>query len=686
MYLNVQSFVRPSTDQIIWRVPISSNGEQANKGTLMPQMSADRRYVLFESEATNLVPGDTNNARDIFHKDLVTGVVSRVSVGSKNEQGLSFSTDAHMSDDGRHVVFASWASNFVPNDGNNVYDVFHKDMLTGKITLVSAGIDGNAAHGSSSGAHISADGRYVVFSSDANDLVPGDVNNTTDIFCRDLHTGTISLVSTNSAGAQANKGSFAAKMSANGRYVIFASSASNLVPDDKNGKDDIFRKDLQTGKIIRVSTRSDGGEANSDNLYLDGHVSSDGRYVVFVSNATNLVPGDTNNVSDVFLKDLQTGMITLASTSSDGKQANSYSSSAQVSDDGRYVVFTSKANNLVSGDTNGEQDIFCKDMLTGVITRLSTAAAGQQGSSASDAPQMSPDGRYVTFMSNADNLVSGDGNGIADIFLVDRFYQEHAGAIIQSRFVETTLAVGNASQASIAWGDGTSSTVVPASGQARFSHAYASAGSKAATVSLVEGALTWSVAHTIDTSSGTMVRNAAIADTLTGSAGRDTLNGDGTADVLLGLGGNDRLMGSSGDDRLDGGIGNDLLKGDTGNDRLSGGMGKDTLYGGSGRDVFMFGDREAGSSKSKADYIADFSRRQGDKIDLSAIDASTKKKGNQKFAFIGDEDSFTKAGQVRFEKFKSTTYVYLNTDNDGAAEGVIKLKGSLDMQKSWFVL
>jgi Ca2+-binding RTX toxin-like protein len=670
MYLNVQSVFRPSTDQIIWRVPVSSNGEQANKSVLSPQMSADRRYVLFDSEATNLVPGDTNDARDIFRKDLVTGVVSRVSVGSKNEQGLSFSTDAHMSDDGRHVVFASWASNFVPNDGNNLYDVFHKDMLTGKITLVSAGIDGNAADGSSSGAHISADGRYVLFSSDANDLVPGDANNAADIFCRDLHNGTISLVSTNSAGAQANNGSFAAKMSANGRYVVFMSSASNLVPDDKNGKADIFRKDLQTGKIIRVSTRSDGEEANSDDLYLDSHVSSDGRYVVFVSHATNLVPGDTNNVSDIFLKDLQTGMITLASTSSDGKQANSYSSNAQVSDDGRYVVFTSKANNLVSGDTNGEPDIFCKDMVTGVVTRLSTAAAGQQGSSSSDAPQMSPDGRYVAFSSHADNLVSGDGNGVTDIFLVDRFYQEHAGAIIQSRFVETTLSVGNASQASIVWGDGTSSTVAPANGQAHFSHAYASAGSKAATVSLVEGALTWSVAHTIDTNSGTMVRNTAVADTLTGSSGRDTLVGDGTADVLIGLGGNDRLVSGSG------------------NDRLSGGTGKDTLYGGKGRDVFVFGDRETGSSKGKADYIADFSRSQGDKIDLSAIDANTNKnkKGNQKFSFIGNEDGFTKAGQVRFEKFKSTTYVYLNTDNDGAAEAVIKLKGSFDMQKSWFVL
>jgi len=247
-------------------------------------------------------------------------------------------------------------------------------------------------------------------------------------------------------------------------------------------------------------------------------------------------------------------------------------------------------------------------------------------------------------------------------------YKANAAAIAQGRFIEVKLGVGTASKATVAWGDGTSSTISPAGGSAGFSHAYASTGSKAATVSLVEGALTWSVAHTVDLSTGTMVRNLAVADTLEGSAGRDSLNGDGTADVLLG------------------GAGNDRLKGYAGNDRLSGGTGQDTMYGSTGRDTFVFDDRETSASKSKADYIYDFSRRQGDKIDLGAVDANARKRGDQKFSFIGDDKTFSKAGEVRFEKTKGATYVYLNTDNDRAAEGVIKLKGTLELQKSWFVL
>jgi Ca2+-binding RTX toxin-like protein len=248
------------------------------------------------------------------------------------------------------------------------------------------------------------------------------------------------------------------------------------------------------------------------------------------------------------------------------------------------------------------------------------------------------------------------------------------------------LDVGSASSATIAWGDGTSSSVPAHGGTADFNHTYTSTGRKATVVTLNEGALTWSIAHNLDLTTGSMVRNTAVADTLSGGAGRDTLTGDSFANNLIGGGDNDRLSSAGGNDRLEGGSGNDVLSASSGNDRLIGGTGKDTLTGSTGRDVFVFDDRETGSSKAKADYITDFSGRRGDKIDLKLVDADTRKRGDQKFSFIGDETSFSKAGEVRFEKTKSATYVYLNTDSDRAAEAVIKLKGSIELSKSWFML
>lgn len=174
-------------------------------------------------------------------------------------------------------------------------------------------------------------------------------------------------------------------------------------------------------------------------------------------------------------------------------------------------------------------------------------------------------------------------------------------------------------------------------------------------------------------------------DRLETGLGNDTLLGGLGNDSLDASDGHDRLSGETGNDSLIGGAGNDVADGGLGNDRLIGGLGKDTLTGGTGRDVFVFDDRETGSSKSKADYITDFSGRNGDRIDLKLVDADTKKRGDQKYSFIG-EKAFTKAGQVRYEKTKKETYVYLNTDNDKAAEAVIKLKGAIDLQKGWFVL
>ncbi|MFL4995477.1 MAG: hypothetical protein ACJ8DF_02035, partial [Microvirga sp.] len=453
---------------------------------------------------------------------------------------------------------------------------------------------------------------------------------------------------------------------------------------------------------------------------------------------------------DIFLKDLNTGSVTRLSTAADGTQANGRSYDARFSADGRFVVFTSEASNLVAGDTNGVSDVFLKDLNTGAITRLSTAANGAQTDFDSYTPLFSPDGRSVVFESDATNLVAGDGNNRTDLFLVNLFYKANAAAILEGRFIETTLGVGSASSVNIAWGDGTSTTETPVAGKVSLHRAYASTGAKDAVVTLIEGALTWNVAHTLDLASGTMVRNTALADTLSGGAGSDTLTGDAFHNILNGNAGNDRLDGGFGADVMNGGAGDDTyvtdgadmivevagggtdtvltsgsfslaalaqvenltaadgtvrlaltgnnlanvltgnagvnkLSGGAGNDRLTGGLGQDSLTGGAGRDVFVFDDRDTSASKSRADYILDFSHRQGDRIDLRAIDANTRKRGDQNFSFIGTK-AFSKAGEVRIEKTKSVTYVSLNTDSDKAAEAVIKIKGALDFQKGWFVL
>ncbi|MBM6579823.1 PD40 domain-containing protein [Microvirga sp. BT689] len=536
------------------------------------------------------------------------------------------------------------------------------------VTRATTTATGAQASGNADVAQISADGRYVVFRSEATDLVPGDTNDEGDIFRKDLLTGEIILVSTAANGAQTIDGdSSYAGISADGRYVVFRSEATNLVAGDTNGRWDIFRKDLLTGEIVRVSTAAGGVQADED--AFGPQITPDGRYVVFTGDATNLVPGDTNARPDIFRKDLLTGEIVCVSTTATGAAATGGGSSdAQVSADGRYVVFESSATNLVTGDTNGASDIFRKDLITGEIVRVSTAAAGTQNLDGSSNAQISPTGRYVVFESSADNLVPGDTNGNNDIFRVDLVYKANMTAIAEGRFIDVRLGVGSASSATIAWGDGTSTTASPVEGSVLLSHAYAAAGIKTATISLVEGALTWVVPHTVNLAAGTMARNTALTDALSGGAASDILIGDAFANHLIANGGNDRLNGG------------------LGNDRLVGGTGKDTLTGNTGRDVFVFDDRETSSSKTKADTITDFKGRSGDRIDLKLVDANTKKRGDQKFSFIGDDEAFTAAGQVRYERTKGYTYVYLNTDSDKAAEAVIKLKGALDLSKGWFVL
>jgi Tol biopolymer transport system component len=380
-------------------------------------VSSDGRYVAFESAASNLVAGDSNSSRDVFVCDRQSGVVTMLSTDSAGVQGNADSIAPAISGDGRYVAFSSSAGNLVAGDSNAQDDIFLKDRLSGVTTRVStstAGVEGNNV---SSEASLSSDGRYVVFTSLATNLVGSDTNACTDVFLKDLASGTTTRVSTDSAGTQGNGESNSAMISGEGRYVAFVSLASNLTGGDVNMAGDIFVKDLQTGGTTRVSTSSTGTVANDESVHPS--ISNGGRYVAFTSDATNLVTGDTNLVRDIFVKDRQTGATTRVSTTSAGAEAAAASGAASISSDGRYVTFRSDAANLVSGDTNAAADVFLRDLASNVTTRVSTTSAGAEADDESVHPAISSDGRYVVFSSNAANLAAGDINGLRDVFVKD---------------------------------------------------------------------------------------------------------------------------------------------------------------------------------------------------------------------------------------------------------------------------
>lgn len=394
-----------------------ANGVSGNQRSDSAKVSADGRYIVFASSATNLVTGDGNGKSDIFVRDSVTGTTVRVSVSATGDEGSGDSFSPDISADGRYVVFQSSASNLVSGDSNGLSDIFVKDLQTGAVTRVNVDVGGGQATGGGSSAPaISADGKVVAFVSDATNLIASDGNGRADIFWKDLVTGGIARVNLTSAGAESLGGASAPVLSANGNVVAFYSMASDLVAGDTNSVSDVFVRDMTSGILTRVSVSASGSQTTEDSY--SPALSGDGRYVAFYSYAANLVTGDTNSKADVFVKDLVTGGVVRGSVDSHGGQVSGGNSYApQLSADGRYLVFASDANNLVAGDTNAATDVFVKDLQFGTVTRLSVNTLAQQGSYNSFAPAMSADGKWATFTSLASNLHPDDTNNLADVFI-----------------------------------------------------------------------------------------------------------------------------------------------------------------------------------------------------------------------------------------------------------------------------
>ena len=350
-------------------VSISSGGASGNGASSHPSISPDGRYVAFQSLATNLVPGDTNGSLDVFVRDRQAGTTERVSVSTAGVQGNGDSYAPSISADGQRIAFLANASNLVANDSNGHYDVFVRDRSSGTTACVSLTPGGVPGDADSALPAISADGRFVAFESVADDLVPGDVNQFIDVFVRDLQNGTTERVSVATGGAEAWDASYMPAISADGRYVSFSSWADNLVPGDVNFSDDIFVRDRLSGTTELVSIATSGAQEHGI-CDLSSSISADGRYVAFVSSASDLVPGDTNGVSDTFLRDRQRGTTERVSVASDGTQGNGNCDGSSVSADGRYVAFASRASQLVPGDTNAHEDVFVRDRAATGFTSL----------------------------------------------------------------------------------------------------------------------------------------------------------------------------------------------------------------------------------------------------------------------------------------------------------------------------
>lgn len=343
------------------RVSRASNGTQGNNGSGTPAISADGLTVAFVSAATNLASVDTNGVNDVFVHEQETGKTKRVSVATNGAQGDGASQEPSISSDGRLVAFSSEATNLVSGDTNGVQDIFIHNQAKGetkRISLSSSGAQGNEL---SRHACISADGRYVAFESAASNLVNGDTNGSFDIFVHERGSGVTRRVSIASDGTQGKKSSINPSISADGRYVAFESNANNLVSEDTNIYADVFVHDRLTGETTRVSIASNGTQGNEDSR--SPAISADGRYVAFASAASNLVSGDANSSVDIFIHDRVTRQTRRVSVASDGTEANLYSKEPVISASGIYIAFESYASNLVSGDTNGAGDVFLHDLL-----------------------------------------------------------------------------------------------------------------------------------------------------------------------------------------------------------------------------------------------------------------------------------------------------------------------------------
>lgn len=462
-------------------VSVSSSGVVGNTSSIGKAISPDGRYILIDSDASNFAAWDTNGKTDVYLRDTATSTTTLISARDWTQTAwnnfsstTTYDENPHlMSSDGRYVIFSSDATDLVPWDSIWTRDVFVRDTQTNSTKRVSVSTSGVWWNGQSYLFEITPDWRYVVFYGDSTNLVPWDTNSEVDVFVRDLENETTTRVSVSSSETQGNSQSVPAGISADGRYILFNTYSSNLVAWDSNGAEDVFVRDTVSGNTIRVSTTpwwtySDWPSTSTD-------ITPDWRYVLFWSYSTDIVAWDANWRWDVFVKDLQTNITKkisvwyLWATNSIVASKNisiplvaagpiivqpaeeepvpiggwgwpwpidcvscnipidpgpiviaaATTTPIAISTNGRYVLFTSDASDIVAWDTNWATDMFFRDTVTNTTTRINVWPSWVQANDLAIPKYMTPDGRYVVYSSPASNLVVWDTNGINDVFMRD---------------------------------------------------------------------------------------------------------------------------------------------------------------------------------------------------------------------------------------------------------------------------
>ena len=523
---------------------VSRNGDAGgNQGSSSATISADGRLVAFGGGSTNLTPSKT---ADINVKDLSTGLIVNEAVSAAGAAGNSGQGTPVVSADGLWVVFQGNSSNLIPQaaPSGTIYAASLTSNLIEAVSTTTGG--GSFADRACSNPDLSADGRYVVFSSQATNLAAGGTSTYSDIFLKDRVSGAVTRLSISLTGGDGNGESTLPKNSADGRFVVFQSDAANLTAGDTNGYTDIFVWDRDDGSLVNIT--GGAAAANPNNGSFQPDVASDGAGggVVVFETGKGLAAADTCNSTDVYSYWLNGGTFTLVSSRANGTCVGVGSTDASVSGDGRFVAFTGYSDTLVPGDTNGVADVFVKDLLTGAIVLASKAADGTAGNLASGRAQISLGGDWIVFESGATTLASTDANGtLPDVFVVANplLTDELQGGAGNDTYV--------LSRPDVIWELDLSS------------------------IDTVESSFSYAL--------GTHLENLTLTGTAdltgTGNGLDNVITGNDGANVLDGAAGNDTLVGGAGNDRLEGGDGDDLLDG--------GGDGNDLMIGGTGDDTYV---------------------------------------------------------------------------------------------------
>ncbi len=396
-------------------VSVDPNGQTVGDASIAPSISGDGSRIAFQSFSDEIVDGDANGSSDVFMRILDADVTERVSVDTGGGDPNAASGEPAVSANGRYVTFTSDASDLVANDNNGVPDIFRYDVRRDRTIRVSLGIPSGDPTRQVGLSSVSYDGTMVAFQ-----VSGGSAPAQTDVYVRDVVAETTAKVNVTPSGGASDGSSFGPTISANGDYVAFLSSADDLVPRDGNGFTDVFRRSLDRERTILVSPDRFGGAADAGALFGPPAISARGRYVVFHDEAGDLVSRDTNGEPDVFRRDVVAGKTVRVSITSEEEEVSGFGGfhtvRMGVSRRGKSVTFSSDFTGLTSDDRNGQPDVFVRDVVDGTTTLVSVSVLGTSPNGFSTHPSISADGRYVGFTSSADQLTAEDDNGFDDVF------------------------------------------------------------------------------------------------------------------------------------------------------------------------------------------------------------------------------------------------------------------------------